>query len=115
METRTAVTALSALAQDSRLDVYRLLVAAGPDGLAAGEIAAQLELPAPTLSFHLAQLRNADLVTVRRDGRSLIYAAAFEAMNGLLGFLTETCCGGNPAACNLPPPRAAARKARRAP
>ena len=113
METRTAVVALSALAQDSRLDVYRLLVEAGPDGLAAGEIAAQLDLPAPTLSFHLAQLRNADLVTVRRDGRSLIYAADFEAMNGRLGFLTETCCGGNPAACDLPRPRAAARKAAR--
>lgn len=93
MESSTAVTQLSALAQDSRLAIYRLLVAKGAQGLAAGDIAARLDLPAPTLSFHLAQLKQAGLVTCRRESRSLIYSADYAAMNTLLGFLTENCCG----------------------
>ena len=98
MEKTDAVAALAALAQDSRLDVFRLLVQAGPDGLAAGAIAEALDLPPSTLTFHFDRLRMAGLATVRRDGRSKIYAAQFETMNALLGFLTENCCGGAPCA-----------------
>ena len=93
------VTALSALAQEHRLAVFRLLVQAGPTGRPAGEIAERLEIAAPTLSFHLAQLKHAGLVHQRREGRSLIYAANYDGMNALMGFLTENCCGGNAAAC----------------
>jgi DNA-binding transcriptional ArsR family regulator len=99
MKTNGAVAALAALAQDSRLDVFRLLVQSGRDGLPAGQIAERLRLPAPTLSFHLAQLRQAGLVTMRRDGRSLIYAADYDGMSALMGFLTENCCAGDAAAC----------------
>src|SRR5579862_5213740 len=98
MEKTDAVTALAALAQDNRLDVYRLLVQAGPDGMAAGAIAEALDLPPNTLTFHFDRLRMAGLATVRRDGRSMIYAAQFETMNSLLGFLTDNCCGGAPCA-----------------
>lgn len=94
-----AVAALAALAQESRLDVFRLLVQAGPEGLPAGHIGELLGLAGATLSFHLAQLRHAGLVTFRREGRSLIYAAEYTAMNGLLAYLTENCCKGNAAAC----------------
>src|ERR1700758_4247168 len=96
MEKSNAVAALAALAQDNRLDVFRLLVEAGPDGMPAGEIAGVLKLAPNTLTFHFDRLRMAGLVTVRRDGRSMIYAARFETMNALLGFLTENCCGGVP-------------------
>lgn len=104
MEKIDAIAALAALAQENRLDVFRLLVQAGPDGLAAGAVADKLSLAPNTLSFHFDRLRNAGLVTCKREGRSLIYAARFEAMNGLLGYLTENCCGGlasdcAPAAC----------------
>jgi ArsR family transcriptional regulator len=99
MESKTAVVALSALAQEHRLEVFRLLVRAGPLGLAAGQIAEELGIAAPTLSFHLAQLKHAGLVHQRRDGRSLIYATNYDGMNALMGFLTDNCCGGNPAAC----------------
>lgn len=99
MDTNSAVAALSAIAQANRLEVFRLLVEAGPDGLAAGEIAERLGIAAPTLSFHLAQLKHAGLVHQRRDGRSLIYATNYDGMSALMGFLTENCCGGNPAAC----------------
>ena len=92
METKQAVQALAALAQDTRLAVFRLLVEAGPAGMAAGEIAAELDLPPATLSFHLAQLANAALVRGRQDGRFIYYAPDFAAMNGLVGFLTENCC-----------------------
>lgn len=92
METKTAVQALAALAQETRLAVFRLLVEAGPGGMPAGEIAAELELPPATLSFHLAQLANAGLVRGRQEGRFIYYAPDFAAMNGLLGFLTENCC-----------------------
>jgi ArsR family transcriptional regulator, arsenate/arsenite/antimonite-responsive transcriptional repressor len=99
MEKTDAVAALAALAQDSRLDVFRLLVQAGPKGMPAGEIATALKLAPNTLTFHFDRLRGAGLVTVRRDGRSMIYAARFESMNALLAYLTENCCRGAPQAC----------------
>lgn len=99
METEDAVTALAALAQENRLGVFRLLVQAGLDGMPAGGIAAALDLAPNTLTFHFDRLRQAGLVTVRREGRSMIYAARFEVMNALLGFLTENCCGGSPENC----------------
>src|SRR6201992_4540545 len=94
MEKMAAVSALAALAQDNRLDVFRLLVEAGPEGMSAGEIADKLDLAPNTLTFHFDRLRLAGLVTVRREGRSMIYAARFETMNEMLGFLAENCCGG---------------------
>jgi ArsR family transcriptional regulator len=99
MEKADAVTALSALAQEHRLEVYRLLVQAGPDGMAAGDIADAVGVAPNTLTFHLDRLRHAGLVSVARQGRSLIYAARYETMNNLLGYLTENCCGGRPALC----------------
>src|SRR5262252_1232110 len=98
MEKTAAVAALAALAQDNRLDVYRLLVQAGPEGMPAGAVAEALDLAPNTLTFHFDRLRTAGLVTSRRDGRSIIYAARFEAMNELIAFLTENCCGGVPCA-----------------
>jgi ArsR family transcriptional regulator, arsenate/arsenite/antimonite-responsive transcriptional repressor len=99
MNKSDAVAALAALAQDNRLDVFRVLVQAGPDGMAAGAVADALALAPNTLTFHFDRLRQAGLVTVRREGRSMIYAARFETMNALLGFLTENCCGGAPEKC----------------
>src|ERR1700731_3986725 len=99
MKKPDAVAALAALAQDSRLDVYRLLVQAGPEGMPAGQIAEKLDLAPNTLTFHFDRLRVAGLVTVRRDGRSMIYAARFETMNGLVSFLTENCCQGASSTC----------------
>src|SRR5215470_15359978 len=96
MEKSNAVAALAALAQDNRLDVFRLLVQAGPDGMTAGAVADALDLAPNTLTFHFDRLRMAGLATVRREGRSMIYAAQFETMDALLGFLTENCCGGAP-------------------
>lgn len=96
MEKSNAVAALAALAQDNRLDVFRLLVQAGPEGMTAGAVAGTLDLAPNTLTFHFDRLRTAGLVTARRDGRSIIYAARFEAMNDLIAFLTENCCGGVP-------------------
>src|SRR5579871_5186693 len=109
MEKTNAVTALAALAQDNRLDVFRLLVQAGPDGMPAGAVAEALGLAPNTLTFHFDRLRTAGLVTVRREGRSMIYAAQFDTMNALLGFLTENCCGGAPEKC-APPRKSAARR-----
>jgi ArsR family transcriptional regulator len=94
MKKADVVAALAALAQDSRLDAFRLLVQAGPEGVSAGAVATALDLAPNTLTFHLDRLRTAGLVTVRRDGRSMIYAAQFATMNSLLGYLTENCCGG---------------------
>lgn len=91
--------ALGALAQDSRLEVFRLLVRIGKQGLAAGEIARRLALPASSLSFHLSQLHEAGLVSQRREGRSLIYSADYAQMNTLMAFLTENCCEGD--ACEV--------------
>jgi ArsR family transcriptional regulator len=99
METIDAVAALAALAQDSRLDIYRLLVRAGPEGMPAGNIATELKLAPNTLTFHFDRLRQAGLVTVRRDGRLMIYAARYDTMNALIAFLTENCCGGAPEQC----------------
>ena len=99
METSDAVAALAALAQDNRLDIFRLLVQAGPEGMAAGRVAEELELAPNTLTFHFDRLRGAGLITVRRDGRSMIYAARYEAMKGLIAFLTENCCQGVPESC----------------
>ena len=100
MEKIEIVTALAALAQESRLDIFRLLVQQGVAGMPAGVIGERLGLPAATLSFHLTQLKHAGLITCQRDGRSLIYAASYERMNGLIGFLTENCCQGAP--CGVP-------------
>src|ERR1043166_3737957 len=110
MEKTAAVAALAALAQDSRLDVFRLLVRAGPDGLSAGQAAAGLKLAPNTLTFHFDRLRHAGLVTVRRAGRSMIYAARYDSMRALLAYLTENCCEGA-AACKprARPPAAPAR------
>jgi DNA-binding transcriptional ArsR family regulator len=99
MEPNRVVKRLSALAQDSRLAVFRLLVKAGREGVAAGEIARELKLPPNTLSTHLGILANADLVTSRRDGRSVIYAADYDSMGKLLLYLMEDCCQGRPEVC----------------
>lgn len=101
MKTATAIDALAALAQDSRLAVFRLLVQEGPEGLPAGTIAERLGISPPTLSFHLSELAAAGLVQSRRDGRSIIYAADYAAMNGLIAYLTENCCRGDLAACGV--------------
>jgi ArsR family transcriptional regulator len=110
MKKREALAALAALAQDNRLDVFRLLVKAGPEGMAAGSVAGALKLAPNTLTFHFDCLREAGLVTVRREGRSMIYAARFDRMNALLGYLTENCCQGRaeecaPPACTTEAPR----------
>ena len=115
MEKSDVLAALAALAQDNRLDAYRLLVQAGPEGLPAGQVAAALGLQPNTLSFHFDRLRGAGLVTVRRAGRSLIYAARFDTMNTLLAYLTENCCSGvsdvcAPAACTPPKSKPARKK-----
>lgn len=96
MKDKDAVVALAALAQESRLAAFRLLVQAGPDGLAASKIAEALRVPPSSLSFHLKELTHANLIVPRQDGRFVIYAARFDTMNALLDFLTENCCGGNP-------------------
>ena len=89
-----AIDALAALAQETRLQVYRLLVEAGPEGLPAGRIGEELDLAPATLSFHLAHLARAGLAQGRQDGRFVIYSANFDNMNALVGYLTENCCGG---------------------
>jgi DNA-binding transcriptional ArsR family regulator len=96
MDTKDVLAALAALAQESRLAVFRLLVQAGPDGLAASRIAEELHVAPSSLSFHLKELTHAGLLTSKQDGRFVIYAAQFSTMNGLIGFLTENCCGGVP-------------------
>jgi ArsR family transcriptional regulator len=98
MEMNAAVTGLGALAHASRLAVYRLLVQAGPKGLAVGELQTRTRIPAATLTHHLNALRRAGLVDDARDGRSIVCHADYERMNGLIEFLTENCCG-EPAAC----------------
>jgi ArsR family transcriptional regulator, arsenate/arsenite/antimonite-responsive transcriptional repressor len=94
MEMTQAVEALAALAQRSRLAIFRALVEAGPDGLAAGLIAQKLDLPPATLSFHLSQLVRAGLVRSQQEGRFVIYSASFDSMDALIAYLTENCCGG---------------------
>ncbi|MGI9239587.1 MAG: ArsR/SmtB family transcription factor [Verrucomicrobiales bacterium] len=99
MKITDAVTSLSALAQPSRLEVFRLLVRTGEAGLCAGEIAQLLELPKPTLSFHLKELAQADLIEAQRDGRTINYRVRVEGFRELMGYLTEDCCQGRPDLC----------------
>jgi DNA-binding transcriptional ArsR family regulator len=122
MKLSVSVAMLGALAQQTRLEIFRLLIQHAPDGLPAGAIGERLRQPAPTLSFHLNQLRFAGLVSSRRRGRSIIYNANLAAMGDLIGFLTRDCCGGRPelcaplssivASCSAPSAKAA-RRARR--
>ncbi len=99
MEIKNAVTALAALAQETRLSIYRLLVEAGPEGVSAGRIAEALKIPAATLSFHLKELARATLVSSRQEKQFIYYAADFEAMADLMTFLTKNCCQGMPQKC----------------
>jgi len=99
MDKADVIAALAALAQEHRLEVYRVLVQAGHEGMAAGEVAAAIGIPPNTLSFHFDRLRHAGLVTFERRGRSLIYAARYDTMNALIGYLTENCCRGRPELC----------------
>lgn len=103
MDATTAVSALGALAQEHRLALFRLLVQAGREGMAAGAIAAALGVPNSSLSFHLAQLNRAGLIRQERRSRSLIYSADYDAMNALLGYLMENCCGGASCAAEAAP------------
>ncbi|MBR7776891.1 ArsR/SmtB family transcription factor [Undibacterium rugosum] len=96
MDTSQAIAGLAAIAQESRLAVFRLLVQAGPDGLIASKISDQLGMPPSSLSFHLKELSRADMVSVKQDGRFMIYTANFDTMNNLIAYLTENCCGGHP-------------------
>ncbi len=102
MKQAGVIAALSSLAQETRLAIFRLLVQMGPDGLPAGEIGERLGLPSPTLSFHLNHLRHSGLISSRRASRSIIYTADFKAMNALIAYLMENCCGGRPEMCTPP-------------
>src|SRR5688572_22761035 len=99
METKNAVVALAALAQETRLSIFRLLVEAGPEGLPAGDIGQKLDVAGATLSFHLKELSRAGLVTSRQEGRFIYYATNFEHMAALMSFLTQNCCKGMPQEC----------------
>jgi ArsR family transcriptional regulator len=99
MKATQAVAALSALAHDHRLAIYRLLVETGPEGLSAGRIATRLKIPPSSLTFHVQHLHRSGLLTQERNSRQIIYAADFSAMNALVGYLTENCCGSSSAAC----------------
>lgn len=116
MKSADVIEGLSALASDSRLSVFRLLVKRGPDGYTPSELAARLSMPAPTLSFHLKELVRAKLLVSRRDGRNLYYSPNFERMNSLLAFLTENCCSLANQACdsNCQPVAAASSQRKRA-
>jgi ArsR family transcriptional regulator len=103
MKKSNVIAALNALAQETRLEIFRLLVQKGPEGLPAGEIGERLGQPSPTLSFHLNQLRFAGLVTSRRQSRLIIYNANYKAMNDVLAYLTENCCAGRPELCACAP------------
>lgn len=106
METQDVLVALAAIAQESRLAVFRLLVQVGPDGMAASKIAEQLDIPPSSLSFHLKELTHAKLISSRSEGRFVIYMADIAVMNGVIGYLTENCCGGvpcGPAGCDTNP------------
>lgn len=96
MEINVAIKALAALAQETRLTIFRVLVQAGEAGLSAGQLAKELSIPNATLSFHLKELTHAELVIARQESRFIYYSANFATMNALLGFLTENCCAGNP-------------------
>ena len=103
MEANVALAALSGIAHETRLEIFRILVEAGPDGMPAGQIGERLGLPPATLSFHLNHLKHAGLIARRRNGRSLIYSADYAAMRELVAYLTENCCQGHPETCDLPP------------
>ena len=103
MNTSDALSALAALAQESRLGIFRLLVEVGPAGMAATKIGEKLSIPASSLSFHLKELTHAGLIRPRQESRFIIYAANFEQMNALISFLNENCCGGNPCLPTLQP------------
>jgi ArsR family transcriptional regulator, arsenate/arsenite/antimonite-responsive transcriptional repressor len=111
MKSQQTVLALSALAHEHRLAIYRLLVQAGLEGMPAGEVADALGVPPSSLSFHLAHLNRAGLIEQRRESRSLIYSADFEQMNALVGFLTENCCGGGACAPSAKPAQAKRKRA----
>ena len=115
MKSLEAVKALGALAQESRLDVFRLLVKRGPDGFTPGALLERLGIPAPTLSFHLKELQHSELVVSRRDGRFLYYSANFETMNELVSYLTENCCALSTTGCDVAcsPAKSPTAKARR--
>jgi len=114
VKVKDAIGALSALASEARLAVYRLLVKRGPEGYTPTELTARLDLPAPTLSFHLKGLTQAGLVVSRREGRNLFYSPNFQRMNALIGFLTENCCSLADGACDATcPPQAAPSQARK--
>lgn len=100
MNTKSAITALAALAQESRLAVFRLLVATGPQGLAATKIAQTLDIPASSLSFHLKELAHAELISAKQEGRFIIYSANFTEMQALMDFLSENCCQGETCTLN---------------
>lgn len=104
MDSRSAVSALAALANESRLAIFRLLVQVGPEGLAASRIGEQLNIPPSSLSFHLKELSHAGLAISRQEGRFVIYAAKFDTMNALMAFMSDNCCAGNPC---LPVPHCA--------
>ena len=112
MKKHNVLAALAALAQDNRLDVFRLLVEAGPEGMLAGAVADALKLAPNNLTFRFDRLREAGLVTVRRNGRSMIYAARYDTMNALLSYLTENCCRGNADQCGPTASAGSATKAR---
>src|ERR687886_1646816 len=113
METKDVLTALSALAHETRLAIFRLLVEIGPEGIPVGKIGERLSIPPTTLSFHLKELTNADLVTMRHEGRFIYCSANFATMNGLLAYLTENCCGTGTTLvpCCEPAPHQASRRA----
>lgn len=113
MKSEDVVLALGALAQESRLAIYRLLVKRGPDGYSPTHLVDKVGIPAPTLSFHLKELQRAGLIGSRREGRFLYYSANFERMRGLIGFLTEKCCSLSDVECDsacVPIPAAARRR-----
>ena len=102
MKSGQVIKALAALAQATRLEVYRKLVAAGPEGMAAGQLAEKLGVAPASLSFHFKTLSHAGLIESRQEGRFIYYSANFEVMNGMVGYLTENCCGGNADQCKTP-------------
>jgi len=99
MDERQALSAFGALSQETRLRILRMLVVSGPEGMAAGTIAEKAEVSASNVSFHLKELERAGLVTARRDSRSIIYSAEYDALSGLIRFLMEDCCSGRPEIC----------------
>jgi len=110
METKSAISALASLAQDSRLAIFRALVHEGPEGLPAGKISEATGIPPSSLSFHLKELAHAGMVTSRQEGRFIIYAANFATMNALIASLTENCCGGKPCTPMRTPAKSAAKR-----